>query len=220
MQHVVVRVWLPDRPGALGLVASRIGAVRGDVLGIEILEVGGGRVVDELVVGLPHDGLLDLLIAEIGSVEEVSVEHVRVIDESRVEPDLAVLVLGAEVAEADPEDRIDALVHGVREQTDASWVAVVSDDEVILESGDVPGRDWLLAFRRGSVHLAHDDDDRESTTRSWRPSDLIWTHLPGSELSIIAGRSDRPVHERERIRVSVLGRLVDALLTQPVPDLL
>ena len=27
----VVRVWLPDRPGALGQVASRIGAVRGDV---------------------------------------------------------------------------------------------------------------------------------------------------------------------------------------------
>ena len=28
---VVMRVWLPDRPGALGQVASRIGAVKGDV---------------------------------------------------------------------------------------------------------------------------------------------------------------------------------------------
>ena len=27
---LVVRLWLPDRPGALGQVASRIGAVRGD----------------------------------------------------------------------------------------------------------------------------------------------------------------------------------------------
>ncbi|MEY2434225.1 MAG: hypothetical protein QOC92_3950, partial [Acidimicrobiaceae bacterium] len=25
-----MRVWLPDRPGALGAVASRIGAVRGE----------------------------------------------------------------------------------------------------------------------------------------------------------------------------------------------
>ncbi|MEY4175069.1 MAG: hypothetical protein RI900_2234, partial [Actinomycetota bacterium] len=42
MQTFVVRVWLPDRPGALGQVASRVGAVRGDVVGIEILERGGG----------------------------------------------------------------------------------------------------------------------------------------------------------------------------------
>ena len=58
----LVRVWLPDRPGALGQVASRIGAVRGDVVGIEILERGAGRAVDELVVALPEDGLLDLLV--------------------------------------------------------------------------------------------------------------------------------------------------------------
>src|SRR6478672_7764897 len=34
----VLRVWLPDRPGALGAVATRIGAVRGDVIGIDIIE--------------------------------------------------------------------------------------------------------------------------------------------------------------------------------------
>ena len=33
VHRFVVRVWLPDRPGALGQVASRIGAVRGDVVG-------------------------------------------------------------------------------------------------------------------------------------------------------------------------------------------
>lgn len=55
MNAYVVRVWLPDRPGALGQVASRIGAVRGDVVGIEILERGGGSAIDELVVSLPGD---------------------------------------------------------------------------------------------------------------------------------------------------------------------
>ena len=52
----VVRVWMPDRPGALGQVASRIGAVGGDVVGIDILERGAGRAIDELVVELPDDG--------------------------------------------------------------------------------------------------------------------------------------------------------------------
>ena len=43
MHLIRLRVWLPDRPGALGAVASRIGGVKGDVVGIEILEQGAGR---------------------------------------------------------------------------------------------------------------------------------------------------------------------------------
>ena len=50
METYVVRMWLPDRPGALGQVASRIGAVRGEIVGIDILERGAGRAIDELVV--------------------------------------------------------------------------------------------------------------------------------------------------------------------------
>ena len=61
MPVVAVRVWLPDRPGALGAVASRLGAVGGDVIGIDIIERGAGRAVDELVVELPEDGLTDLV---------------------------------------------------------------------------------------------------------------------------------------------------------------
>ena len=61
MYVVRLRVWLPDRPGALGAVASRIGSVKGDVTGIEILEQGGGRAIDDLVVTLPDPSLVDLL---------------------------------------------------------------------------------------------------------------------------------------------------------------
>jgi hypothetical protein len=48
--HVLVRVWLPDRPGALGLVASRIGAVDGDIVGIDVLDRGDNVAVDEFAV--------------------------------------------------------------------------------------------------------------------------------------------------------------------------
>ena len=50
MAGYVVRIALPDRPGALGLVASRIGAVGGDIVAINILERDGGQAVDEFVV--------------------------------------------------------------------------------------------------------------------------------------------------------------------------
>jgi hypothetical protein len=43
MATFVVRVWVPDRPGALGSVASRIGAVRGDLVGIDI-QIGRAHV--------------------------------------------------------------------------------------------------------------------------------------------------------------------------------
>lgn len=77
MATYVVRVWLPDRPGALGAVASRIGAVRGDLVGIDILDRGAGRAIDELLIELPQASLLDLMVNEVNQVDGVDVEDVR-----------------------------------------------------------------------------------------------------------------------------------------------
>src|SRR5258707_7166855 len=77
VETYVVRVWIPDRPGALGAVASRIGAVRGDVVGIDILERGADRAIDELTVQLPDEGLVELLVNEIKAVDGVAVADVR-----------------------------------------------------------------------------------------------------------------------------------------------
>ena len=52
MAGYVVRISLPDRPGALGLVASRIGAVGGDIVAIHILERVDDNAIDEFVVEL------------------------------------------------------------------------------------------------------------------------------------------------------------------------
>src|SRR5438876_4709144 len=91
----VMRVWLPDRPGALGAVASRIGAVRGDVVGIDILERGAGRAIDELIVELPDESLLPLLLAEISAVDGVDVEDVRPAANLLRDPHLAALETAA-----------------------------------------------------------------------------------------------------------------------------
>jgi hypothetical protein len=204
---VVVRAWLPDRPGALGQVASRIGAVRGDVLGIEILEVGGGRVIDELVVHIDDPGLVDLLIAEVGAVDGVSVEHVRPIEGDRIDPDLTALAVGAELAEAEPAARPAVLCAGAARVSDASWAVVVRDGRIVVQQGEPPDLAWVRAFLDGSQHLAPESSGDQRT-----PSDLVWAHLVRSGISVAAGRSDRPVHERERIRVALLGRLADALI--------
>ena len=128
MITVVVRVWMPDRPGALGQVASRIGAVRGDVLGIEILEQGAGRVIDELTVSLPELALIPLLTAEVDAVDGVSVENTRVVDDDRTDPNLAALATGAALAECSPEDRLDVLCSGVQRLGEA--VTALSADRL------------------------------------------------------------------------------------------
>ncbi|MFN3254662.1 MAG: hypothetical protein ACE37B_03110 [Ilumatobacter sp.] len=204
MVTIVVRVWMPDRPGALGQVASRIGAVRGDVLGIEILEQGADQVIDELTVSLPDDDLIALLIQEIDAVDGVSVENIRTVEFDRIDPNLSALASGAALAESDPHERLEVLCLGVERVLEADWAVVLRGRDVIAQVGTYPDIGWLLAFLAGSEHLSEIDESL--------PSDLVWAHLIASGLTVAAGRSDRPIHDRERIRVSLLARLADALL--------
>ena len=72
--HVILTLRLPDRPGALGAVASRIGALGADITDVTIRRRGHGLAEDVLHVDLPthHDlDVVGLLLAEIGHVDGV-----------------------------------------------------------------------------------------------------------------------------------------------------
>jgi hypothetical protein len=185
-------------------VASRIGAVRGDVLAIEILEQGAGRAIDELTVSLPDDSLLPLLTAEVDAVDGVSVESIRIVDPDRTDASLSALALGAAIAECPVSERLDVMVHGVQRFSETDWVAVLRDGGQIAAVGDVPDLGWLTAFLAGSEHLDGLDDSA--------PSDLLWATMTVSRLMVAAGRTGNPIHERERVRFSLLVRLADALI--------
>ena len=114
MESYVLRVWLPDRPGALGAVASRIGAVKGDVVGIEILETGAGQAVDELVVQLPDATLVDLLVSEVRQVDGVQVEEVRSVGPDGHDPRRATLETAGRLVEARDRDGLLAVARDVR----------------------------------------------------------------------------------------------------------
>ncbi|MEO6652830.1 MAG: hypothetical protein ABIP17_09270 [Ilumatobacteraceae bacterium] len=203
MHTVVVRVWLPDRPGALGQVASRIGSVRGDVLAIEILEVGGGRVIDELVVALPDEDLVDLMVNEVHAIDGVSVEHVRETECGYTDASLSSLSVAAELAECDPSDRLSGLTAGVARLTEASWVMVARAGESVATLGDAPTAEWVTALIAGSRHLG----DPHATS-----SDMFWSDMPESNMWIAAGRKGRTVHERERLRLDLFARIADCLM--------
>src|SRR3546814_15235028 len=102
METFVVRVWLPDRPGALGQVASRIGAVRGEIAGMDILERGGGRAIDELVADLPDASHQGLLASEISPVDGVHVQEIRPVAVALHDPRLAPLATAPTPAQPAP----------------------------------------------------------------------------------------------------------------------
>jgi hypothetical protein len=200
---VVVRVWLPDRPGALGQVASRIGAVKGDVLDIEVLEVGGGRAIDEIVVALPDTDLVDLMVNEVHAIDGVSVEHVRPIVGEHIDNGMLALTAAAELAEADDVDPYTALLSAVDLLTDGSWSLLARGTETVRTHGGAPSADWVHSLLAGSRHLG----DPHAAS-----SDIFWADLPTSGMWVAAGRADRPIHERERLRLDMFARIADALL--------
>ena len=139
METVVVRLWLPDRPGALGQVASRIGAVRGEIVGIEILERGAGRAIDELVVDLPARLAPATCSCRRSSRSTASTSRrcgrsPTPLHDPRLDAlETAAMLVGA----TDRDELVQAVVEHARRAVGAEWSAVVhlEDGEVLAAGG-------------------------------------------------------------------------------------
>ncbi len=197
----VVRVWLPDRPGALGTVASCIGAVNGDLVGIDILERGAGRAIDELIVDLPDPTLVSVLTKALGDIEGVDVEDVRPLADVTHDPRLDALESAISIIEA---RSVVQLLKLLAEQAaldfEADWTAVIDLDGLRVEgsSGNIPDKAWMQAFvagSRASVEAIVDD--------------VAWAHMSSSDLILLVGRKGRPLRSRERRQATALARIAD-----------
>ncbi len=207
-----MRVWLADRPGALGLVASRVGAVRAEIVGVEILERGAGRAIDELVVELPDSALLGLLVDEVNTVDGVEVEDVRRAPATLRDPRVDALETVATLVELSSEQAVlEAALEHVRVDFEGDWAAVVAGglSEITMARGSLPSTAWLAAFL--------DDSRREETptvSANTGPDDVASAPLAGVGLELVLGRHGRPFRSRERRQLCALGRIVGARLRQ------
>ena len=208
MQHFVLRLWLSDRPGVLGKIATSIGDVGGDVEGIDILERGGGQAIDELVVALPDAVSTDALIANLSVIEGLGIEDVRMIEPGRPDAGTAALLSAAILVSSPVPQLLEHFCDQLCALVEAVW-AVALDLEsgtVLATRGVIPDVAWLGAFFAGSQHLSADDHNGSA------PSDIVWTGLRPTNVAVAAGRSNRPFHFRERQRVALLGDVVGGLL--------
>jgi hypothetical protein len=199
----VVRVWLPDRPGALGAVASRIGAVRGDLVGVDILERGAGRAIDELVVDLPTANLLELMVNEVNQVDGVDVEDVRQVPGVPGDPRLDALETAAYLVERqDPNELLSALVAHAAKDFEADWAAAVDPGapHPLSSVGSMPPEAWVYAFVQGA---------RAAVNGAASPADVAWADMSVASLVVVLGRDGRPFRTRERRQLSALARIAD-----------
>lgn len=200
MAAYVIRVWLPDRPGALGSVASRVGAVRADVIGIDIIERGAGRAIDELVVDLPDDGLVDLLLAEIAQVEGVDVENIRPLAAAPPDPAVAALEIARRVRDS-AGDSFQVVVDGAVHLLGADWSALVDTRgaRVLASSGDeVPAEGWLIAFVQGATADGAPVDLQE----------LAIAPLSSDGMALVVARGHSPLRGREQLVLEGLAALI------------
>ena len=74
--HVVLHIRLPDRPGALGAVASRIGAVGADITDVAVARRSEGSAIDVFHLTLPQTDVdvMHLLCLELREVDGAWIE--------------------------------------------------------------------------------------------------------------------------------------------------
>lgn len=174
----LLRITLPDRPGALGAVATALGRVGADILSVDVIERSPGKAVDDLVIELPPDRLADSLLTAAVSVDGVHVESFRpyagVIDPHRE------LVLLDALA-AGPHDPLHVLADGVSRIFRAGWALVLAEPKeeratVLASGGAAPELDEIAAPWWPPAPTRILDPDA-----AWVPAD--WARL-GTELAV------------------------------------
>lgn len=112
--------------------------MKGDIVGIEVLDRDGGVAVDELAVVLPSAELIDAVRREIEEVDGVTTEAVNVVD-ALPEPRLDALRAATNLCRASSANQLfEALTTEVAHALRADWCAVVDGERIVAGTSGTP----------------------------------------------------------------------------------
>lgn len=218
MSHVsyLLRVYLQDRPGSLGLLAVQLGSVGADILSLEVVERGDGYAVDDLVVEVAPGALPDSLITAAEKVKGVRVDSIRpyagVLDTHRE------LELVDRVATAGT-DRLQILVDNAPRVLRVSWAMVLTRGgsgvlQLFGSSGapetPLTRADWLPVEQVTAL-----DPDGDWVPDAWREADTRMAAAPldSGTKAILLGRAGGPDFRPSEIaRLGYLAGIVSTVL--------
>jgi len=174
----LLRVVLPDRPGALGAIATALGTVGADILSLDVIERSPGNATDDIVVELPPDRLADSLVTAATTVPGVRVESIRPYA-GQIDPHRELELLDNLAAR--PEHPLRVLTDGVTRIFRAGWSLVMDAPagghaRVLAACGAAPEVASLAAPWWPPTPTRALDPDTD-----WAPAD--WGRL-GTELAV------------------------------------
>jgi hypothetical protein len=145
----ILRVWLPDKPGALGRVATAIGSVGASLVAIDILEQEAGWAIDELTVeAVESDNAEEKLLAALHFVEGVQIESLIPSPPVLVDPRVSALETAVEIVEQQKARGLTELLV-MRALTDlsADWAVLLQFDatHALATAGEAPSIAWVQA---------------------------------------------------------------------------
>jgi hypothetical protein len=120
---VRLRLTIPDRPGALGAVASVIGTTGADVVQVEVLSSEAGQAVDDIYVSVPDAKRLARLLERLAEMRGVVVDgcqHPAPPVTGHAELELVARLV------ADPGRLMSTLVDGAPAAVGADWAQVLA----------------------------------------------------------------------------------------------
>ena len=224
----LLRLELPDRPGALGLVATALGTVGADIISVDVIERGHGYAIDDLIVDLPPGRLADTLITAATAVPGVRVESIRSYA-ARLDPSRELELIEALVAQ--PADALTRLADGVTRIFTAGWALILaapgSDPDTDPDS--VPGaREQIsevlarsaaapevgkLEVRWWPVTRAQVLDAEQAwVPGEWDSENTELAATPLNSMAILIGRPAMRWLPGELARLNYLGGIVGSVL--------
>jgi ACT domain len=218
----LLRLLVPDRPGALGAVATAFGEVGADIVSLDVVERGHGIAVDDMVVHLPRGRLPDSLITAAQAVEGVEVESLRPfagpLDTHR---ELDLLEALARVSEG---GSVELLAEELPHVFNSGWAAVLESAEgsvrTVAASEAAPSFEgvhvpWLPLKKPRLL-----PSDEKWLPARWREMAIEMMAAPfgGQGCALVVGRSGGPAFRRsELLRLMHMSGLAATVSSLP-PD--
>jgi hypothetical protein len=210
----LMRVQVPDQPGALGLLASALGTADVDILSVDVVERSENLAVDDLVVEIPRGSFPDGLITAAEAIDGVHVISVRpfngVLDTHR-ELELIDVVAGT------IGDRLQVLVDGLPRVLSVGWSMIVASGadgpyQVVGSPASPETQPRTAPWLPLREPLAL-DGQAEWVPRSWRDMDTAVAAAPlgHDRRALLIGRPGGP--EFRPSEVARLGHMAGIVAT-------
>ncbi len=217
----LLRVVVPDRPGALGAIATALGRVDADILAVDVVEhLDDGTAVDDFVVDLPPGRMPDGLVSACQRVEGVRVEYVgHYMAGDGLHRDLEAV----EALTEEPDQAERTLVRVAPEVFHADWALVVRRAHGVLEIVHAgPGSPSSTGFAVPWMPIARAtalDTSADWAPEAWRDSFVAAAPLGHRDRAIVVGRNGGPdVLDSEVARLAHLATLAVSVQTSAEPS--